>query len=213
MMMDRGKSKQDVASLTAENKNLTRLLAQNAKEHQEQVNTKSLFSLFLSPSRWKQQAALQENLKSIYESNEALQMELEGFRKREQELSKREEEIKSREDKIRSTEELIIAQREELDRKIQEMDRVSEKGTKEDASLQMNVQEVPGKEEQISPRVQESSHHQPSASCGTPIDAQLNVVEHKELMQDASEPTPTESINGAQDIGESVALERKVILA
>jgi len=42
--MDRGKSKQDVASLTAENKNLTRLLAQNAKEHQEQVNTKSLFS-------------------------------------------------------------------------------------------------------------------------------------------------------------------------
>ena len=140
-------------------------------------------------------------------------MELEGFRKREQELSKREEEIKSREDKIRSTEELIIAQREELDRKIQEMDRVSEKGTKEDASLQMNVQEVPGKEEQISPRVQESSHHQPSASCGTPIDAQLNVVEHKELVQDASEPTPTESINGAQDIGESVASERKVILA
>ena len=212
MMMDRGKSKQDVASLTAENKNLTRLLAQNAKEHQEQVNSKSLFSLFLSPSRWKQQAALQENLKSIYESNEALQMELEGFRKREQELLKREEEIKSREDKIRSTEELIISQREDLDRKIQEMDRVSEKDTKEDAPLQMNVQEVPGKEEQ-SPRVQESSHHQPSASCETPIDAQLNVVEHKELMQDASEPTPTESINGAQDIGESVASERKVILA
>lgn len=39
MMMDRSKSKQDLASLTAENKNLTRLLAQNAKEHQEQVSS------------------------------------------------------------------------------------------------------------------------------------------------------------------------------
>ena len=36
-IMDRGKSKQDTAALVAENKNLTRLLAQNTKEHQEQV--------------------------------------------------------------------------------------------------------------------------------------------------------------------------------